>query len=54
MYAECSKVPVYNYLIKSKSFEDVCKIYDLESYLQNAKATNGIFKNGNDVNYINY
>lgn len=54
MYAECSKEPEYKDLVKSKSYEDVCKIYDLEPYLQNAKATNGIFKNGNGVNYINY
>ncbi|GBB92742.1 hypothetical protein RclHR1_02050015 [Rhizophagus clarus] len=45
MYAECSKEPEYKDLIKSKSYEDVCKIYDLESYFQNAKTTNGIFKN---------
>lgn len=54
MYAECSKEPEYKDLVKSKSYEDVCKIYDLEPYLQNAMTTNGIFKNGNDVNYINY
>ncbi|RIA96901.1 hypothetical protein C1645_814744 [Glomus cerebriforme] len=45
MYAECSKEPEYKYLTKSKSYEDVCKIYDLESYFQNAIATNGTFKN---------
>jgi len=45
MYAECAKEPEYKYLIKSKSYEDVCKIYDLESYLQNANAMNRTFKN---------
>ncbi|CAG8454656.1 301_t:CDS:10 [Funneliformis mosseae] len=45
MYAECAKEPEYRYLTQSKSYEDVCKIYGLESYLQNANATNGSFIN---------
>ena len=49
MYAEHSKEPEYKTLTKSKSYEDVCKIYGLETYLQNANA-NGTLKNGNDVN----
>jgi tRNA-dihydrouridine synthase 2 len=44
MYAECAKEPEYKSLTKSKSYEDVCKIYGLESYLQNTNAANRIFK----------
>jgi len=46
MYAECAKEPEYKSLTQSKSYEDVCKIYGLESYLQNVNATNGVFVNG--------
>ncbi|KAF0460352.1 FMN-linked oxidoreductase [Gigaspora margarita] len=50
MYAVHSKEPKYKLLVHTKSYEELCKIYGLETFFEKANLTGRLTKTGKNLN----